>query len=156
TWTKNGFVDVSLSPSGELMAWLAAPTNEEPTGAVYIHKTGTNDLVRTVTKLPAPRTQRNKPDATFGHIRLLDEGRTLLLQQKEALAAWCWNPPVPATDGRERAHFFDGVPVSKPPSARRDDRPTRPLAVTPDGKTLVTDDFLGMTRWDIATGKKLG
>jgi WD40 repeat protein len=149
TWTFEGlraakakelpaFVDVGLSPSGEHMAWLGAD------GGVFIHETATGKLVRTA------KSKRN----SLKKVHLVDEGHTLFLQSfgggKEKS-----NSLVSALDGSERVSFATRFPISKHPRVFWAAGPTTVLGVSPDGKTLVTGDFFGMIRWDLATGKKL-
>ncbi|HZZ78946.1 MAG TPA: WD40 repeat domain-containing protein [Gemmataceae bacterium] len=141
------FGHVSLSPSGDLMAWLAMHKDRS---AVLIYET-VNGKLRHVVK-NVVRTKR---------VRLLDEGKTLICDP-----AWGGKEEptfavVHVADGsvwlhceyRPRPIVISGLPFNR-------EHPQVPryegdIGAFGNGKILVTSDGMGIMRWDAVTGKRL-
>ncbi len=149
---------VALSPSGRLMAWLAAPRPDARAGkcAVLVYDTATGKLLHAVKDLPGA----DRAD-------LPDEGETLVLHPvrpakvEKALTAQAAVVGIP--DGRGRFHcayrFRPATYVRKNgnwvstqgrSSPRRIDK-----AAVRFRDSLLTFDEVGIIRWDRKTGQKL-
>ena len=145
---------VALSPSGELMAWLAVSQKGDGSG-VLVYETASGKLLHTIKGLPYT-TALDMPD----------EGKSLVLHPVPAKPG-DKNPPrftvVGVPDGRAKYHCeYRGVP---PCTTRRScttagilkkpDLRGRQFAITIHRDVLHLRDREGVTRWDFATGKKL-
>lgn len=138
----HGFSWVVLSPSGEQMAWLASPHETVKGGrcAVLLYDTASGRLLREVKGLRAPAERMS----------LLDEGETLLLQSGQTFGSQ--GMIVQMGDGRKcfsvdyRVARFISRPVGE-------QLYVDVLGTSVDGKSLYTQDEVGMLRWDLASGK---
>lgn len=121
----------SFSPSGNLMAWMEGGVG------ITILETMTCNIVR--------RVSENKN--VEQKIHLLDEGKTLLLQNRGGA-----NLIINAQDGTERFdfHYRRAYFLSRPIG---ESLWVSLLGVSPDGKSMVTQDEVGIRQWDLTTGK---
>ena len=136
----HAFVSVTLSPSGQQMAWLVGSdfTVEEPHHRVFIHNTTSGQLLREV----------EDPKVFAQSVELLDEGKTLVLQAHDgSLVAGADGGPTPFPVPYRLAYFIS--------RDNGESRNVQMLGVSPDRKSLFTQDEVGMIQWDLATGKEI-
>jgi WD40 repeat protein len=149
------FASVSLSPSGELMAWLVSPHRSVKKGrsAVAVYETVSGHLKSEVKGLRVTET-----------VHLIDEGQTLVLDPTwhrtegtpdEATARKYAVIEIPG--GQVRFHVDYRWPVLSGEATAY--FPAMSFVEARDvfqsGKSLFTDDRQGLARWDLTTGKKL-
>jgi WD40 repeat protein len=153
------FTWVSLSPSGEQMAWLVARnrTGNDDRCAVFLYETSTGRLLRELKGLRASAER----------VSFCDEGQNMLLQST-------FRPYAPASEGKQenvpKSHGSHTVVQARDGRARFTfdyrlayylSRPVGErlyatvLASSPDGKSMFTQDEIGMIQWDLATGKQM-
>lgn len=148
--------DVTLSPSGETMAWLAcSKANRAKHCAVYLFETATGKFLQEVSEVRAPAEK----------LDLLDEGQNLLIKSTYL----CLGPEKRNEKGEievtsEGGHAVVNVPdkragfrfdyrlthyIGRPLGERRY---AKVLGVSPDGKSLFVQDEAGIVRRELATG----
>lgn len=151
------FVDMSLSPSGNRMVWLASPPRgaKESHNLAFIYNTVTGELLREVKDLRAADDR----------IDLLDEGEHLFLKsssflagretrdEKRQVTVWCAGNDVVVNLNDRRAVFTLDYRMASRPLGQK--YYVTALGVSPLDKSLFAQDEVGMVRWDLATGKVL-
>jgi WD40 repeat protein len=145
---------VALSPSGELMAWLAVSEKGNASG-VLIYETESGKLLHTIKGLPYT-TALDMPD----------EGKSLVLHPVPAKPG-DKNPPrytvVGLPDGRAKYQCaYRGTPLVYDKKMVSDGWDLKNPIYAPGTSVTIHRDVLhlrdreGIARWDFATGKKLG